>query len=121
MNGMQSHEWRGPHLLHERIADLERQLANEEARDIHSCHADCPRNGCVNRRLRERIEALEKQNAELLAALARLLRVVPADVSCNNMHHIPKHRHGYDETCPAVVEYGEAINSAIAAFARAKQ
>jgi uncharacterized protein YdiU (UPF0061 family) len=37
-------------------AYLKRQLANEKARDIHSCHADCTRNGCVNRRLREAIQ-----------------------------------------------------------------
>jgi hypothetical protein len=27
MNGMQSHEWRGPHPLHDRIAELEKQVA----------------------------------------------------------------------------------------------
>lgn len=42
------------------IAELQRKLANEQARDIHSCHPDCTREGCVNRRLR----------AELVNALA---------------------------------------------------
>lgn len=34
------------------IERLTTELANERARDIHSCHADCTRAGCVNRRLR---------------------------------------------------------------------
>lgn len=34
------------------IAELQRNLANEQARDIHSCHHNCAREGCVNRRLR---------------------------------------------------------------------
>ena len=42
------------------IAELQRKLANEQARDIHSCHPNCTREGCVNRRLR----------AELVKALA---------------------------------------------------
>lgn len=42
------------------IADLKRELDNEQARDIHSCHPNCSREGCVNRRLR----------AELAAAIA---------------------------------------------------
>jgi hypothetical protein len=51
------------------IEALQRELANEKARDIHSCHNDCTRNGCVNRRLRERIEELTKKNQNLFNAL----------------------------------------------------
>jgi hypothetical protein len=42
------------------VAELKRELDNEQARDIHSCHPNCSREGCVNRRLR----------AELAAAIA---------------------------------------------------
>lgn len=35
---------------------MKTELANALARDIHSCHADCTRAGCVNARLREDLE-----------------------------------------------------------------
>ena len=41
-------------------AALKTMLADARAADIHSCHDDCTRDGCVNGRLRERIEALER-------------------------------------------------------------
>ena len=49
------------------IADLEeaqKDLENERARGIHSCHDNCTRDGCVNRRLREELAATRKQLAE---------------------------------------------------------
>jgi hypothetical protein len=39
-------------------ADLIEKLRAERdqlVNDVHSCHADCTRAGCVNRRLRERV------------------------------------------------------------------
>jgi len=33
--------------------------AMHEAADIHSCHDNCARAGCVNARLRERVRVLE--------------------------------------------------------------
>lgn len=41
----------------QRIAELEEQLENEQARGIHSCHPGCLRDGCVNRRLRDQLAA----------------------------------------------------------------
>lgn len=46
------------------IARLRTELANEKARDIHSCHADCTRAGCVNRRLRAEVERLRAELAD---------------------------------------------------------
>jgi hypothetical protein len=63
MNSLAQHEYRSDTHLADRVADLERQLANEKARDIHSCHNDCTRNGCVNRRLREQNAELQKDSA----------------------------------------------------------
>lgn len=38
--------------LRESNERLREELANEQARGIHSCHPNCTRDGCVNRRLR---------------------------------------------------------------------
>lgn len=48
--------------LENRIADLERELANERASAIHTCGPDCQRPGCVERRERD------QQVAEACAA-----------------------------------------------------
>jgi hypothetical protein len=48
------HAW---HARDAEVADLQRQLDNERARGIHSCHANCSRDGCVNRRLRALLES----------------------------------------------------------------
>lgn len=40
---------------------LREELENEQARGIHSCHPNCTRDGCVNRRLRGMLsEALDQ-------------------------------------------------------------
>ncbi len=36
--------------------ELLERIANLEARDTHTCHADCARNECMNGRLRELLE-----------------------------------------------------------------
>ena len=46
------------------IEELQRELDNERARDIHSCHDHCTRVGCVNRRLRAQIEELQAEVTE---------------------------------------------------------
>ena len=54
------------------IADLkevQRELENERARGIHSCHDNCTQDGCVNRRLREELNTTRKQLAEAQALL----------------------------------------------------
>jgi hypothetical protein len=38
------------------IKALREALDNERAKGIHSCHANCSRDGCVNRRLRGALE-----------------------------------------------------------------
>lgn len=43
--------------LRARVAELEVELENEQARGIHSCHPGCLRDGCVNRRLRDQLAA----------------------------------------------------------------
>jgi hypothetical protein len=51
---------------HERsalIGEIDRlrvALKNEQDKDIHSCHPNCVRNGCVNRRLRGQLAELLK-------------------------------------------------------------
>lgn len=53
------------------IADLEeeqKELENERARGIHTCHDNCTRDGCVNRRLRDELADVRKQLAEATAA-----------------------------------------------------
>ena len=60
------------------IADLEdaqKELENERARGIHSCHDNCTQDGCVNRRLREELNTTRKQLAEAQALNAQLLSV----------------------------------------------
>jgi hypothetical protein len=48
----------------ERNAALTAELANERARQIHSCHPDCARDGCVNARLRlDLARVLEERDA----------------------------------------------------------
>lgn len=52
------------------IADLEeaqKDLENERARGIHSCHDNCTQDGCVNRRLRDELAATRKQLEEATA------------------------------------------------------
>lgn len=49
------------------IADLEetqKELENEKARGIHSCHDNCTQDGCVNRRLRDELSAARQQLEE---------------------------------------------------------
>ena len=53
------------------IADLKRELDNEQARDIHSCHPNCSRVGCVNRRLRAELAAEQAKNVKLREVLKK--------------------------------------------------
>lgn len=47
--------------LRESNERLREELENEQARGIHSCHPNCTRDGCVNRRLRGMLsEALDQ-------------------------------------------------------------
>lgn len=46
----------------DRIGRLLAHIANLEVREIHTCHDDCKKDGCVNRRLRERVEVIEAEN-----------------------------------------------------------
>ena len=60
------------------IADLkevQRELENERARGIHSCHDNCTQDGCVNRRLHEELNTTRKQLAEAQALNAQVLSV----------------------------------------------
>ena len=45
-------------------------------------------------------------------ALETLWLAAPTDVQCNNMHHPKPKQHRYDEICPMVGEYHEAITGA---------
>jgi len=40
------------------VEELQEELDNEKAREIHTCHDNCTKDGCVNRRLRQQIEQL---------------------------------------------------------------
>lgn len=60
------------HIIYDLIADLEEsqsKVEKERARGIHSCHDNCTRDGCVNRRLREELNTTRKQLAEAQALL----------------------------------------------------
>lgn len=58
-------------------ASLRRQIANLEANDIHTCHADCQRPLCVAQReiasLREERDALQESLERISAALSSAL------------------------------------------------
>jgi hypothetical protein len=43
------------------IIALRKELENEQARGVHSCHPNCAKDGCVNRRLRIEIAALQQE------------------------------------------------------------
>jgi len=49
------------------IVLLRNDIANTRAIDIHSCHANCTRAGCVNARLREEVADLRENGNRLLA------------------------------------------------------
>ena len=68
------------------IADLEeaqKDLENERARGIHSCHDNCTQDGCVNRRLRDELAATRKQLAEALAKIAAVRKLCAGDRAPN--------------------------------------
>ena len=48
--------------------------------DMHSCHPDCSRAGCVNGRLREEIERLRQEYERLTAENRKLAKVLKAAV-----------------------------------------
>ena len=54
---------------------MQRELENERARGIHSCHDNCTQDGCVNRRLHEELNTTRKQLAEAQALNAQVLSV----------------------------------------------
>ncbi len=56
------------------VVALTRELANAKVNGVHSCHADCARDGCVNRRLRERVKVLR--------SLVLLLDSLLVDLDC---------------------------------------
>lgn len=57
----------------------------------------------------EKYKALHDQMGN---ALETLWLAAPTDVQCNNMHHPKPKQHRYNETCPMVGEYHEAITGA---------
>lgn len=59
--------------------------------------------------------------AELVAALATLVRLSPTDVECNNMHHTKFDQHKYDETCHVVTRYAESRSYAQELVAKARK
>ena len=65
---LQAEQLHGEASLYAECADtierLTTELANERARGIHFCHADCTRDGCVNRRLRDELAALRASLAK---------------------------------------------------------
>lgn len=93
--------------LADAIEELQRELDNERARDIHSCHANCTRVGCVNRRLRE-------QNEELTAALAAKDEAL-LDVA--RKAEVLKKACGMDPESPQAIRNGEYMNISYAARA----
>ena len=83
-----------------RIAQLEDLLAI--SRDENTRHYQLAKS--------EVWEEANKRIARLEEALKLIRSVAPRDVECNNMHHAKKDQHSYDETCPVVSRYAEAIN-----------
>ena len=60
----------------------------------------------------QKLAAEQAKNVELRRAFIGLMQVVPREVDCGNMHHKRKDQHEYDETCPVVSRYAEAIEQA---------
>lgn len=61
----------GANYVQEAAREIERltaELANARAADIHSCHDQCTRAGCVNARLRAEVAGLRERDSFLLAA-----------------------------------------------------
>lgn len=77
------------------IADLKRELDNEQARGIHSCHPNCTREGCVNRRLRAELEAaraeLEVERVRLAACGVVAMANTP-DSAAKTRKILPEYR-----------------------------
>jgi len=43
--------------LRQQLAAAQESIENEQAKSIHSCHANCTMDGCVNRKLRQQLAA----------------------------------------------------------------
>lgn len=66
-------------------------------------------------------DALQADNAELVAALSRLTQCAPATVECENMHHRKLDQHSYDKTCHLVSRYAEALCNAQELLAKVRK
>ena len=64
--------------LQSRLAECERELANEKARGIHSCWAECPRPLCVATRENDKLKAE-------LAALREVVEKAPHNNDCASL------------------------------------
>lgn len=53
----------------QQTARLRTALENEKARGIHSCHADCTRDGCVNRKLRAELATAREDERDRCARI----------------------------------------------------
>lgn len=96
-------DWENTRLLEE----LEAARAEiENVQLVSQLHYD------ANLSLRQQLAAEQAKNAGLRRAFIGLMQVVPRDVNCGNMHHKRKDQHEYDETCPVVSRYAEAIEQA---------
>jgi len=60
------------------IERLRTELANLRAIDVHSCHANCTRSGCVNARLRNEVDDLRAAMDDRDDALGQLRGLVAA-------------------------------------------
>ena len=57
------------------------------------------------------LAAMELEILRLRDAFIGLMRVVPMEVDCGNMHHKKADQHDYDETCPVVCRYAETLKA----------
>lgn len=96
-------DWENTRLLEE----LEAARAElEDVQLVSQLHYD------ANLSLRQQLAAEQANNVKLRRAFIGLMQVVPREVDCGNMHHKRKDQHEYDETCPVVSRYAEAIEQA---------
>jgi septal ring factor EnvC (AmiA/AmiB activator) len=118
--------------LKEKIKSLEKDLAEVNSRCTEWADENDKMNKVCEEHdktikliIKQRDEAMDYyESAHLLAlrvidqrddisdALVNLLKVIPKHVRCADLHHPHKDRHAYDEDCPVIKKYQEAVKKA---------
>lgn len=96
----------------EQLAARVRELEAELQKERLQCMTDFGQYSDEIVRLKQLLAAQAAHIERLREAFIGLMRVAPKEVDCENMHHERSDQHGYDEPCPVVSKYAEAIEIA---------